>query len=35
MYANGKMRLVETIPGMGGSRTKKNNGGSEFNYNIL
>jgi hypothetical protein len=32
---NEKMRFVETIPGMGGMRIKKNDGGSEFNYNIL
>jgi hypothetical protein len=34
MYVNGKMRPVETIPGMGGG-IKKNDGGCEFNYDIL
>jgi hypothetical protein len=36
MYANGKMRPVENIPGMreaGG--IKENDGGGEFNYDIL
>jgi hypothetical protein len=31
MYVNGKMRPVETIPGMGGRRIKGNNGSGEFN----
>jgi hypothetical protein len=31
MYENGKMRPVETIPGMGGGRIKENDGGGEFN----
>jgi hypothetical protein len=35
MYENGKMRPVETIPGMRGRRIKENNGGNEFNYDIL
>jgi hypothetical protein len=35
MYVNGKMRSVETIPGMGGGEIKKSNGGGEFNYGIL
>jgi hypothetical protein len=34
MYVNGKMRPVETIPGMGGGRIKTN-GGGEFNYDIF
>jgi hypothetical protein len=34
MYANGKMRLVETIPGMGGG-IKENDGEGELNYDIL
>jgi hypothetical protein len=34
MYENGKMRPVETIPGMGGGRIKENDGGGEFNYDI-
>jgi hypothetical protein len=29
------MRPVKTIPGMGGRRIKENDGGGEFNYNIL
>jgi hypothetical protein len=28
------MRLVETIPGMGGGRIKENDGGGEFNYDL-
>jgi hypothetical protein len=35
MYENGKMRPVETIPGMGGGRIKENDGGGEFNYDIF
>jgi hypothetical protein len=31
---NGKMRAVETIPGMKGG-TKESDGGYEFNYDIL
>jgi hypothetical protein len=34
MYENGKMRPVETVPGIGGSRIKENDR-SEFNYDIL
>jgi hypothetical protein len=33
MYENGKMKPVETTTGMGGIR--KNDRGSEFNYDIL
>jgi hypothetical protein len=33
MYVNRKMRPVETIPEMG--RKKENDGGDEFNYDIL
>jgi hypothetical protein len=33
MYENGKMRPVETIPGMG--EMGMNDGGAEFNYDIL
>jgi hypothetical protein len=29
------MRPIETIPGMGAGRIKKNYGGGEFNYDIL
>jgi hypothetical protein len=32
MYESGKMRPVETIPGMG---INNNDVGSEFNYDIL
>jgi hypothetical protein len=35
MYENGKMRPVETIPGMGGGWLKENDGRGEFNYDIL
>jgi hypothetical protein len=35
MYENGKMKSVETIPGMGGRGRKENDGGGEFNYDIL
>jgi hypothetical protein len=31
----GKMRPVETIPGIRGGRTKENDGGGEFIYDIL
>jgi hypothetical protein len=30
-----KMRPIETVPGMGGGRIKENDGGGEFNYDIL
>jgi hypothetical protein len=29
------MRPVETIPGLGGGEIKENDGGSEFNYDVL
>jgi hypothetical protein len=35
MYVNGKMRHVETIPWMGRGGIKENDGGGEFNYDIL
>jgi hypothetical protein len=35
MNENGKMRPVETILGMGEGRIKENDGGGEFNYDIL
>jgi hypothetical protein len=35
MYENGKMTPVETIPEIGGGRIKENDGGREFNYDIL
>jgi hypothetical protein len=31
MYVNGKMRLTETIPKVGGGRIKENDGEGEFN----
>jgi hypothetical protein len=31
----GKMRPVETIPGMGGERIKENNREGEFKYDIF
>jgi hypothetical protein len=34
MYESGK-RCVETVPGMGGGEIKENDGGGEFNYDIL
>jgi hypothetical protein len=36
LYKNGKMRPVETIPGIGGGgRIKENDGGGKFSYDIL
>jgi hypothetical protein len=35
MYENGKMRPIETVPGRGGREIKENDGGGEFNYDIL
>jgi hypothetical protein len=35
MYENGKMRPVETIPGMGEGSIKENDGSSKLNYDIL
>jgi hypothetical protein len=35
VYENGKMRPAETIPGMEGEKITENDGGSEFNYDIL
>jgi hypothetical protein len=29
------LRPVKTIPGMGGGRIKENDGGGEFNYDML
>jgi hypothetical protein len=34
-YENEEMRPVEIIPGMQGWGIKENDGGSEFNYDIL
>jgi hypothetical protein len=35
MYVNGKMKPVETVPGMVGRKIKENDGGGEFKYDIL
>jgi hypothetical protein len=35
MYENGKVRLIETIPEIGGERIKKNGRGGEFIYDIV
>jgi hypothetical protein len=35
MYVNGKIRPVETVPEVGGGRMKENDGGNEFNYDVL
>jgi hypothetical protein len=35
MNENGKVRPVETIPEMGTWGIKENDGGNEFNYDIL
>jgi hypothetical protein len=34
-YVNGKMRPIETIPGMGERGIKENDRGDEFNYELL
>jgi hypothetical protein len=35
MYENGKMRPVETVPGMTGGGIKESDGRGEFNFYIL
>jgi hypothetical protein len=35
MNENGKMRPAKTIQGMGGGKIKENDGGGEFNYDML
>jgi hypothetical protein len=35
VYENGKIRPVETVLIRGGGGIKENNGGGEFNYDIL
>jgi hypothetical protein len=35
VFENGKMRPVETIPGIRGEGIKENDGEGEFSYNIL
>jgi hypothetical protein len=32
MCVNGKMRPIETVPGIGGRRIEENDGGGELNY---
>jgi hypothetical protein len=34
-YVNGKMKPVESIPGMKEKGIKENDGGNEFNYDIF
>jgi hypothetical protein len=35
MYTKGKMRPVETIPGLGRKSIKEKDGGEKFNYDML
>jgi hypothetical protein len=35
VFVNGKVRPVETIPGMGEGGIKKNDGGVELKYDIF
>jgi hypothetical protein len=35
MYENGKMRPVEALPRMGERGVMENDGGGEFNYDIM
>jgi hypothetical protein len=35
MSVNGKMRPVETAPGLGEGEIRKNDGGGEFKYDIF
>jgi hypothetical protein len=35
VYENGKMRPIETIPEMGRKGIRENDGGIEFNYDML
>jgi hypothetical protein len=35
MYENGKLRPVETIPGIAGQGIKENDGGGELNHEIF
>jgi hypothetical protein len=35
MHVNGKMILVETIPGIGGRWIKENGGGVEYKYDTF
>jgi hypothetical protein len=35
MYVNGKIRPIETIPGIRRVEIKENDGECEFNYNIF
>jgi hypothetical protein len=35
MYENVTMRPVESVPAMGAGELKENDGGGEFNYDIM
>jgi hypothetical protein len=35
MYIKGKLRPVETVPGMEGGGIKENGGGNEFKHDIF
>jgi hypothetical protein len=35
MYVSGKMRPLETIPGMGAVGIRENDGGDKFKYDIF
>jgi hypothetical protein len=35
IYEIGEMKPVETVPGTGEGRIKENDGGDEFNYDLL
>jgi hypothetical protein len=35
IYVNGKIKLVEIVPGMGGGEIKENGGEGEFKYGIF
>jgi hypothetical protein len=35
MYETGKMRPIQTIPGMRRGGVKENDGGGEFSYDVL
>jgi hypothetical protein len=35
MYVNGKLRPIETTPGIGGEKIKESNGGDEIKYDLF
>jgi hypothetical protein len=35
MHVNGKIRPIETIPGMGWGEIKENDGGGKFKYDVF